>query len=129
MVLVAVRATVPVRAFVTVPETLMVTAGTTLADVAVAGADVAGADVAGAGVDGSGWLWGCDPAGWPGAAKPRPWPWVRLWTVWLTLARAPPAGDWPALPPGAPDGACPGGVLAAAASPLGPCWSRRTRPA
>ena len=40
--------------------------------------------------------------------------------MWLTLARAPPAGDWPALPRGAPDGACPGGVLAAAASAAGP---------
>ena len=113
VVLVAVRATVLVRALVTVPETLLVAAGTTLADVAVAGADVAGAgaDVAGAGVDGSGWLWGCDPAGWPGAAGPPLW--VTLWMVWLTLARAPGAGDWPGLPPGAPVGACPGGVLAA----------------
>ena len=67
---------------------------------------------------GAGWVWGCDPAGWPGAAGPRPW--VTLWTVWLTLASAPPAGDWPGLPPGAPDGACPGGVLAAAASAAGP---------
>jgi len=110
-VLGAVRATVAVTVLVTVPVTPLVTAGTTLADVAVAGADVAGADVAG-------WVWGCDPAGWPGAAEPRPW--VRLWTVWLTLASAPPAGDWPALPPGAPDGTCPGGVLAAAASAAGP---------
>jgi hypothetical protein len=102
-VLVAVRATVPV--------TLPVTADTTLADVAVAGADVAG-------TDGSGWLWGCDPADWPGAAGPPPW--VTLWTVWLTLARAPPAGDWPGPPLGVPDGACPGGVLTAAAPAAGP---------
>ena len=97
-VLAAVRATVPVTA--------LVTAGTTLADVAVAGTDVAGA-----GTDGSGWLWGCDPAGWPGATGLPLW--VTLWTVRLTLASAPAAGDRPGLPPDAPVGACPGGVLAA----------------
>jgi hypothetical protein len=84
---------------------------TALVDVAVAGAD-------GAGAAGSGWLWGCDPADWPGAAGPPPW--ATPWTVWLTLASAPPAGDWPGPPLGVPDGACPGGVLTAAAPAAGP---------
>jgi hypothetical protein len=105
-VLVAVRATVAVTALVTVAVTPPVTAGTTLADAAVTGPDAAGT--------GTGWPWACDPPGCPGAAGPRPW--VTLWTVCPTLASAPPAGDWPALPPGAPDGACPGGVLAASAA-------------
>ena len=97
----------------TVPVTALVTAGTALADVAVAGAGVAAA-----GAGGSVWVWGCDPAGWPGAAGP--WPWVRLWVVWLTLASAPPAGYWPGPLPGAPDGACPSGVLGAAPPAAGP---------
>jgi hypothetical protein len=92
--------------------TLPVTAGTTLADVALAGTDVAG-------TGGSGRVWACAPADWPGAARPWPWPSVRLWAVRLTLASAPVAGDWPG-PPGAPDGTCPACVLAAAAPAAGP---------
>ncbi|MGI8450109.1 MAG: hypothetical protein ACR2MP_23615 [Streptosporangiaceae bacterium] len=86
--------------------TVLVTTGTTLA-----------ADVTLAGADGIGWLWGGDPAGCPGAAGPWPWAWVALWTVWLTLARAPPAGDGLGLPLGVPPGACPGDVRPAAAAP------------
>ena len=111
-VLLAVPATVLATVRATVPVTVLVTAGTALADVAVAEVDVADA--------GAGWVRGCDPAGWPEAARPWPWPWVTPWTVWLTLASAPPAGDWPGLPPGAPDGACPGSVLAAAGPVLEP---------
>ena len=94
--LAAVRATVPVTA--------LVTAGTALADVAVAGG------VAGAGAGGPVAL-GLRSGGL--ARRRGTLPWVRLWVVWLTLASAPPAGDWPGPLPGAPDGACPGGVLAA----------------
>ena len=90
--LVAVRAAAPATVLVTV----LVTAGTTAADVTVAG-------------DG-GFGWGCDPAGWP---------WVRLWAVWLTVAGAPLAGDWPGPLP-VPPGACPGGVPPAAGPVLWP---------
>ena len=84
--------TVPVTVLVTVPVTPLVTAGTTLADAAVAGADVAGVGRAGSGA----------AIRRAGPALRDPGPAVRLWTVWLTLASAPPAGDWPGLPPGAP---------------------------
>ena len=40
--------------------------------------------------------------------------------MWLTLASAPPAGYWPGPLPGAPDGACPSGVLGAAPPAAGP---------
>ena len=40
--------------------------------------------------------------------------------MWLTLASAPPAGDWPGPLLGVPPGACPGGVPAAAGPVLEP---------